>query len=157
MSTEQHHGDAAPEPPNQPHPPHPPHPSRPSRRPGTGAPPAAGGHAGHDRAVDLTPTRPPIAASAVDPASDSTGDAASDATPDPLRLCVFATVALIAWLAGPWAVVAFAGLGFIGYWRARRAGLLRSKCLLGDTRVVLLYLGLLLAASGWGVWHQLSP
>ncbi|MEO3793236.1 hypothetical protein ABGB14_23745 [Nonomuraea sp. B10E15] len=62
---------------------------------------------------------------------------------DPLRLCVYATVALLAWLLGPWAVLAFAVLGFAGYWRARRAGLTRSKCLLRDTRLVLAYLALI--------------
>lgn len=66
---------------------------------------------------------------------------------DPLRLCVFATIALIAWLAGPFAVVFFAGLGFVGYVRARRAGLLRSRCKLGDTRIVLLYLAVVAAAA----------
>jgi hypothetical protein len=62
---------------------------------------------------------------------------------DPLRLCVYATVALLAWLLGPWAVLGFAALGFAGYWRARRAGLSRSKCFLRDTRLVLAYLGLI--------------
>ncbi|MCF6469246.1 hypothetical protein FAF44_12700 [Nonomuraea sp. MG754425] len=62
---------------------------------------------------------------------------------DPLRLCVYATVALLAWLLGPWAVLGFAVLGFAGYWRARRAGLTRSKCFLRDTRLVLAYLGLI--------------
>ncbi len=70
---------------------------------------------------------------------------------DPLRLCVFATVALLGWLLGPVALVFFAGLGFAGYWKARRAGLLRSKCKLGDTRLVLLYLGLLVAAGLAGI------
>jgi hypothetical protein len=74
---------------------------------------------------------------------------------DPLRLCVFATVALIAWLAGPVAVVVFAAIGFVGYLRARRAGLLRSRCKLGDTRLVLAYLALLvvvgLAATVWAL------
>ena len=69
---------------------------------------------------------------------------------DPLRLCVFATVALLAWLAGPFAVVAFAALGFAGYWRARRAGLERSKCVLRDTRLVLAYLGAIALAGGVG-------
>jgi hypothetical protein len=59
---------------------------------------------------------------------------------DPLRLCVNATVALIAVLAGPLAVAAFAGVAIGGYTRARRAGMLRSRCILGDTRVVLGYL-----------------
>ncbi|TDD12803.1 hypothetical protein E1292_00655 [Nonomuraea deserti] len=66
---------------------------------------------------------------------------------DPLRLCVYATVALLAWLLGPWAVLGFAVLGFAGYWRARRAGLTRSKCLLRDTRLVLAYLALIGVAA----------
>lgn len=42
------------------------------------------------------------------------------ATYDPLRLCIFATVAALGWLLGPVALLGFAGLGFVGYWRARR-------------------------------------
>ena len=57
---------------------------------------------------------------------------------DPLRLCVFATVALLGWLLGPVALLGFSVLGVVGYARARRAGLLRSKCKLGDTRLVML-------------------
>lgn len=83
------------------------------------------------------------------PPSSST---AVETTPyDPLRLCIFATIALIAWVAGPLAVVFFAGLGFAGYVRARRAGLERSKCFLRDTRLVLAYLGLLAVAGAVGV------
>lgn len=66
---------------------------------------------------------------------------------DPLRLCIFATIALIAWVAGPFALMFFAALGFAGYVKARRAGLERSRCLLRDTRLVLTYLALL-GASG---------
>ncbi|WP_244461095.1 hypothetical protein [Microbispora triticiradicis] len=66
---------------------------------------------------------------------------------DPLKLCVYATVALLAWLFGAWAVLAFAVLGVAGYWRARRAGLTRSKCYLRDTRLVLAYLGLVALAA----------
>ena len=35
---------------------------------------------------------------------------------------------------------------------ARRAGLLRSRCLLGDTRLVLAYLALLVLAGAAGLW-----
>jgi len=72
---------------------------------------------------------------------------------DPLRLCVYATVALIAWALGPVAVLGFAALGFAGYWRARRAGLTRSRCVLRDTRLVLAYLGLLAVAGAAGIGY----
>ena len=82
-------------------------------------------------------------------------DRGADATYDPLRLCVFTTVALLTWLLGPAVVVAFAALGFVGYARARRAGLTRSRCVLRDTRLVLGYLGLVgisaLAGVAWQV------
>jgi hypothetical protein len=70
---------------------------------------------------------------------------------DPLRLCIFATIAMLGWLFGPLTVVVFAAVGFLGYWKARQAGLTRSKCYLRDTRLVLAYLGLFLAAGVWGV------
>ena len=66
---------------------------------------------------------------------------------DPLRLCVFATVALVTWLVGPAAVAGFAALGLAGYVRARQAGLRRSACLLRDTRLVIGYLALVLVAA----------
>ena len=71
---------------------------------------------------------------------------------DPLRLCIFATVALLGWVAGPVALAVFAAVGFAGYWKARRRGLTRSKCYLRDTRLVLAYLGILLAAALWGMY-----
>lgn len=73
---------------------------------------------------------------------------------DPLRLCVFTTVALIACLLGPIAVLGFALIAIAGYARARRQGLLRSKCKLGDTRLVLAYLSVLavLAAVATPFW-----
>ena len=77
------------------------------------------------------------------------------ATYDPLRLCVFTTVALLTWLIGPAVVVAFAALGFVGYAKARRAGLTRSKCLLRDTRLVLGYLALVGLSALAGVAWQL--
>ena len=75
---------------------------------------------------------------------------------DPLRLCVFATVALLGWVLGPWALLGFSLLAAMGYSRARRNGLLRSKCKLGDTRLVLLYLVLLAAAAGVGIYLSLT-
>lgn len=88
------------------------------------------------------PRQVPTAHEALGPPS-----AATDSPYDPLRLCVFATIALLAWLLGPVALVAFALLGAVGYLRARRAGLLRSRCKLGDTRLVIAYL-LVLALLG---------
>ena len=62
---------------------------------------------------------------------------------DPLRYCIFTTIALIAWLLGPAvAVLLTSALGIAVYWRAWRAGLTRSRCVLGDTRVVMLYLAI---------------
>ena len=70
---------------------------------------------------------------------------------DPLRLCIFATVALLGWLLGPLALLGFAMLGLVGYTKAYRAGLTRSKCFLRDTRLVIGYLALLAAAGVVGV------
>lgn len=71
---------------------------------------------------------------------------------DPLRLCIFATIALLGWLTGPVALAMFAAIGFIGYWKARRKGLKKSNCYLRDTRLVLGYLGILLGAGLWGIY-----
>lgn len=76
---------------------------------------------------------------------------------DPLRLCIFATIALMGWLGGPWILAVFAALGFAGYWRARRSGLLTSRCFLRDTRLVLTYLALLFVAAGYGIWLVVMP
>ncbi len=76
---------------------------------------------------------------------------------DPLRLCIYTTVAVIACVLGPIAVLAFSGIAIAGYARARRAGLLRSRCKLGDTRLVLLYLSIIavLAAVATPFWVML--
>jgi hypothetical protein len=84
-------------------------------------------------------------------------NASVDARPyDPLKLCIFATIALLGWLTGPAALLVFAVVGFAGYLRARRAGLRFSRCFLRDTRLVLVYLGVLAALAGWGLWERLS-
>lgn len=77
--------------------------------------------------------------------------------PDPLRLCVYATIAALTWLCGPLAVVFFAGLGLAGYLRARRQGLTRSSCILRDVRLVLAYLTFLLLAGLAGAIHTWWP
>jgi hypothetical protein len=70
------------------------------------------------------------------------------AIPDPLHLCVYATVALLAWLVTPALVAAlFGAAGCHAYWRSWRAGLRRSDCLLRDPRLVMLYLGLVAIAG----------
>jgi len=86
-------------------------------------------------------------------------EAVADPAPpfDPLRLCIYTTVAVIACVLGPIAVLAFAGIAIAGYARARRAGLLRSRCKLGDTRLVLLYLSVIavFAAVATPFWVML--
>jgi hypothetical protein len=60
---------------------------------------------------------------------------------DPLRYCIFTTIAILAWVLGPAAaVMLMSGLGVWAYTRAWRAGLRRSRCLLGDVRLVVAYL-----------------
>lgn len=76
---------------------------------------------------------------------------------DPLRLCIFTTISVIAWIVTPpLAAVWFSGLGLWGYTKARRAGLLRSRCALGDTRLVLLYLGAVFAVATWFTLQQIA-
>ncbi|UJP10176.1 hypothetical protein L2X99_00145 [Microbacterium sp. KUDC0406] len=71
-----------------------------------------------------------------------------DAKPyDPLRLCVFTTIAVISCVLGPLAVLVFALIAIAGYTKARRGGLLRSRCRLGDTRLVLAYLSVIAVAA----------
>jgi hypothetical protein len=78
--------------------------------------------------------------------------AGTDAAPyDPLRLCIFATIALLGWLLGPVALLGFAVLGLVGYTKAYRAGLTRSKCFLRDTRLVIGYLAVLAPAGAAGI------
>lgn len=92
-----------------------------------------------------------------DPRQVAREDVVPPTPADPLRLCIFATVAVLGWLLGPLALVFFAGLGFLGYLRARRAGLLASRCKLGDTRLVLAYLGLLVVAGALALGLGVGP
>lgn len=83
---------------------------------------------------------------------------ATTTTFDPLRLCIYSTIALLAWLLTPAVVVAgFSGIALFAYWRARRTGLVRSRCKLGDTRLVMTYLGLLfVAGAGYTVYRAVE-
>lgn len=77
---------------------------------------------------------------------------------DPFRLCVYTTVGLLAWLLTPAAVVAgFAGFALVAYFRARQRGLVRSRCKLGDTRLVMGYLAAaFIAGAGFTVYGLLE-
>lgn len=103
------------------------------------------------------PERPAVGA----PSEHADGNPPSGAAFDPLRLCIYTTIALLAWAFGPVAVLAFALLGLAGYWRAHQAGLTQTKCYLRDVRLVLLYLGLAVvgAVAGivWAVSHWHLP
>jgi hypothetical protein len=71
-----------------------------------------------------------------------------DRAADPLRFCVFTTVALLAWLLGPPAVVAaMSALGLRAYLRAVRRGLTESRCVLRRPKLVLAYLASALVAA----------
>lgn len=61
---------------------------------------------------------------------------------DPIRFCIFTTIALIAWAFGPPLVVTLmSGLGLWAYVNAWRQGLRQSKCFLRDPRLIMGYLG----------------
>ena len=62
---------------------------------------------------------------------------------DPIRFCIFTTVALLAWVFGaPAVVTAISGLGLWAYWHACRRGLRVTKCFLRDPRIAMGYLAL---------------
>jgi hypothetical protein len=70
---------------------------------------------------------------------------------DPLRSCVFTTIALLAWVAGPVVVTLLAALGLAAYVGAARRGQHRSRCVLRFVPLVILYLAAALAAGVVGV------
>lgn len=79
------------------------------------------------------------------------------ATFDPFRLCVYTTVGLLAWLLTPAVVVtAFSGVALVSYYRAWRQGLVESRCKLGDTRLVMGYLGLAFVAGTMFAVYRLT-
>jgi hypothetical protein len=71
-----------------------------------------------------------------------------DRTFDPLRYCIFTTIALIAWaVSAPVAVALMSAIGLAAYWSAWRDGMRTSKCVLRDVRLVLAYLLVAFVAS----------
>ena len=72
---------------------------------------------------------------------DDRGD--RSAAVDPLGWCVIATTALLTWLIGPAVLAVLAVIGLGKYWRAWRSGRTDSSCILGDIRLVLVYLAVL--------------
>ena len=86
----------------------------------------------------------------------STIAAAPTVTFDPIRFCVYTTVALLAWIVSPPVMVmAMSGLGLWAYARAVRAGLTRSKCVLRNPKLVLLYLGTVFAVGAVGFGFEI--
>ena len=86
----------------------------------------------------------------------ATMSAAPTVTFDPIRFCVYTTVALLAWIVSPPVMVmAMSGLGLWAYSRAVRAGLTRSKCVLRNPKLVLAYLGTVFAAGGVGLGFEI--
>jgi hypothetical protein len=76
---------------------------------------------------------------------------------DPIRFCVYTTVALLAWLVSPPVMVmVMSGLGLWAYARAVRGGLTRSKCVLRNPRLVLFYLGAVFAAGAVGLGFEIA-
>lgn len=72
----------------------------------------------------------------------------SGSPPDPLRFCVLPTVVVIAWVTTPaFAAMVLGGLGVAAYLRAWRSGLRRSRCKLGDARLVMDSLGVVALAG----------
>ena len=69
-----------------------------------------------------------------------------------MRLCTYVTLALLCWLLTPaLVVVVFATLGIVAYVRAYRQGLRRSRCKLGDVRLILAFLAVAWVAGAVGV------
>ena len=91
-------------------------------------------------ASDQSPRASVLHSGGAPPPTDGTKDQVPS---DPMRLCIFTTIAVLAWLLTPPLVVMWmATLGLLGYARVYREGLTRSSCFLRDVRLVLLYLSL---------------
>jgi hypothetical protein len=87
----------------------------------------------------------------------TTISATPSVTVDPIRFCVYTTVALLAWVVSPPVMVmAMSGLGLWAYSRAVRGGLTRSKCVLRNPKLVLFYLGTVFTAGAVGLAFEIA-
>ncbi|MEP6494953.1 MAG: hypothetical protein ABJF01_19865 [bacterium] len=90
------------------------------------------------------------------PERDALGSA-SKASLDPLRFCVYTTVAVLAWIvSAPVMMMAMSGLGFWMYSRAIRGGLTTTKCVLKRPRLVLGYLAAVFLAGAGGAAFKIA-
>ncbi len=85
------------------------------------------------------------------PAALTGADGLRPTAHDPLRWCVFTTVSLLTVVLGPAVLAVFAGTALVAYGRAWARGHRRSRCLLRDTRLVLLYLAVAFAVAAFAV------
>lgn len=89
------------------------------------------------------------------PAAFRGGPEPGSAVPDPLHWCVYTTVSLLTWALGPAVLAVFSATALVAYGRAFARGRRTSRCLLRDTRLVLLYvaavltLGAVATARSW--------
>ena len=81
-------------------------------------------------------------------ASEASNQQTDAAVFDPLRFCIFTTIALLTWIVGPaLAVMLMSGMGLWAYARAWQQGLRQSKCFLRDPRLIIGYLSLAFVAG----------
>ena len=76
---------------------------------------------------------------------------------DPIRLCVYTTIALLAWIvSAPVMMMAMSALGLVAYARAMRDGLTRSKCVLRKPKLVLFYLSTVFVAGAAAIVMRIT-
>jgi hypothetical protein len=69
---------------------------------------------------------------------------------DPMHLCTYTAVAILAWLLTPsLVVVMMSSLGLVAYARALRAGIDHTSCRLRSPRMVIAYLAVAWLAGAW--------
>ena len=69
---------------------------------------------------------------------------------DPMRLCTYTAVAILAWLlTPPLVVVMMSTLGLVAYAKAMRAGIVHTHCRLRSPRMVIAYLAVAWLAGAW--------